>query len=142
MAKKKVNANTNYLQLDPTYKQQSDALGKARRDYIAQQGTAQTNYLTNYGYDLKTMQDNRKAAFGDQENDYAARGMMQSGLYGDALAKHNNQWDQRRTQLENAKKQYTTGLANDLVNFKEQQSLTDIQARQEAAARRALRLGI
>lgn len=142
MAKAKPNPNKDYLTLDSAYKQQSAALAKAKRDYTAQQNTARTGYLTNYAYDVNTMGRNRQAAVGDQENDYAARGMMHSGLYGDAMAKTGNEWDTKRSQLELAKRQYLAGLTSDLTNFTAQQGLTDVQARQEAAARRALKLGI
>ena len=138
----KPNPNKDYLKLDSAYQDQAAALAKARRDYVAQQGTARTGYLTNYGYDVNTLGRNRKAAFGDTENDYAARGMMHSGLYGDTLAKQGNEWDTKRAQLELAKSQYLAGLESDLTNFTAQQGLTLTQAQQEAAARRALKLGI
>jgi hypothetical protein len=136
------NVNKDYLKLDPTYKAQSAALTKARKDYVAQQNTAKTGYLTNYSYDTNSYNRNRKAAVGDNQNDYAARGMMNSGLYADSIAKQGNEWDQKKAQIELAKRQYLAGLKSDLANFTTQQQLTNTQAEQEAAARRALRLGI
>ena len=130
------------FQLDPTYKQQSAFLTQAKKDYLAQQLSNKTFYDTNYTYDTTTMANNRKAAFGDNQNDYAARGMMNSGLYADALTKHNNEWTQKRNQLDLARRQYIAGQASDLTNFSAQQKLTETQAKQEAAARRALKLGI
>lgn len=138
----KANPNKDYLKLDSAYQAQSAALTQAKKDYLAQQKTARTGYDTNYLYDKTNMGINRKAAYGDQQNDYAARGMMQSGLYGDALVKHTNEWNQKGAQLEFARRQYIANLGHDLTNFNTQQTLTNTQAEQEAAARRALKLGI
>jgi len=131
-----------YLDADSDYMAQKALLNRARQDYIAQQNFAKSGYNKKYLMDLNTHNTNRTAAVGDQENDYAARGMMQSGLYGDAVQKTANDWNQRKSGLELAKAQYIGGLKNDLTNFTSQQTIVDTQAQQEAAARRAARYGI
>jgi len=130
------------LAADSTYMDQKALLDKARRDYIAQQNFAKTGYNTKYAMDVNSYNTNRKAAVSDQENDYAARGMMQSGLYGDAMAKTANDYDQRKATLDLARSQYLGGLTNDLSNFTSQQGIVTTQAKQEAAARRAAQYGI
>lgn len=131
-----------YLSADADYMDQKALLKKARDDYIAQQNQAKTGYETKYAMDLNSYNQNRKATVSDEENDYASRGMMQSGLYADKMHKTADDWDQRKGALELARAQYIGGLNSDLVNFSEQQNITDIQAQQNAAARRAARLGI
>lgn len=137
-----VPSDTDWLKTDSTYLQQSAALKKALQDYTLQQGQAKTGYETNYASDLNAWGTNQKAALGDLENDYASRGLLNSGLYADSLATTNNDWDQRKSALEQARMQYMQGLTSDLTNFTAQQGLTDTQARQEAAARKAAKYGI
>jgi hypothetical protein len=122
---------------DSTYQNQLAALKKALADYKAQQGQSQTQYLTNYGTDVNTLKENRTQGLGDLENDYASRGLLQSGLYADSLSDLNKDFDTRQSQLDQAKAAYLAQLANDATNFQSEQQLTQQKALQEAAARRA-----
>ena len=131
-----------FLGSDSTYSMQQSALDKAKADYLAQQGKTKTQYETSYTNDLNTLGENRTAALADLENDYAGRGLLQSGLYADSLATTNNDWNKRQSALEQAKAAFLSGLADDFTNFSSEQALTLQRAQQEAAARRAAQLGI
>ena len=76
------------------------------------------------------------------ENDFASRGLLQSGLYADSRADLTGDYDRRNSALEQAKAQYIAGLTNDLSNFQSEQDLTKQRALQEAAARRAAQYGV
>lgn len=104
---------------------------------MAQQGTAKTQYLTSYAGDVDTLKGNRTNALSDLENDYASRGLLQSGLYADSLSDVNTDFDKRQSALEQAKAAFISGLSGDLTNFQSEQDLTRQKALQEAAARRA-----
>lgn len=132
----------SFLGTDSTYVQQKSALEKAKADYLAQQGKSRTNYETGYAVDLDTLKNNRVAAMADLENDFAGRGLMNSGLYADSQATANNDWDKRGSALEQAKAQFLEGLSGDFANFSEEQLLTLQRAEQEAAARRASKYGV
>jgi len=121
---------------------QQSALEKAKADYLAQQGKTKTQYETSYTGDLATLGENRTAALADLENDYAGRGLLQSGLYADSLATTNNDWNKRQSALEQAKAAFLSGLTDDFTNFSTEQTLTLQRAQQEAAARRAAQSGI
>lgn len=131
-----------FLAGDSTYRQQQSALAKAKADYLAQQNQAKTQYMTGYASDLDTLKTNRTSSLADLENDYASRGLLQSGLYADTLATTNNDWDKRQSALDQARAAYLSGLTNDLTNFTEEQNLTLERAKQEAAARRASQYGL
>lgn len=131
-----------FLGTDSTYIQQKSALEKAKADYLAQQGKSRTNYETGYATDLDTLGKNRTSALADLENDYASRGLMNSGLYADSLSSANNDWDKRGSALEQAKAQFLEGLSSDFGNFSQEQLLTLQRAEQEAAARRASQYGV
>lgn len=132
----------SFLGQDSTYVQQKSALEKAKADYLAQQNEQRTNYLTGYATDADTLKSNRTNALGELENDFASRGLMQSGLYADSLANTNNDWDKRTSALEQAKAQFLRQLTGDFSNFSQEQLLTLQRAEQEAAARRASQYGI
>lgn len=126
---------------DSTYQNQLSALKKALADYMAQQGQAQTQYLTGYTSDLDTLKQNRTQGLGDLENDYASRGLLQSGLYADSLSDLNTDYDKRQSALEQAKAAFLANQGSDLTNFKSEQQITQQRALQEAAARRAAQYG-
>ena len=132
----------DFLKTDSTYSMQQSALDKAKADYLAQQGKTKTQYETSYTGDLATLGENRTAALADLENDYAGRGLLQSGLYADSLATTNNDWNKRQSALEQAKAAFLSGLTDDFTNFSTEQTLTLQRAQQEAAARRAAQSGI
>lgn len=132
----------DFLKTDSTFSMQQSALEKAKADYLAQQNKTKTQYETSYTGDLSTLGENRTAALADLENDYAGRGLLQSGLYADSLATTNNDWNKRQSALEQARAAFLSGLTDDFTNFSQEQTLTLQRAQQEAAARRAAQLGI
>lgn len=133
---------SDYLGTDSTFMQQKSALEKAKADYLAQQGQSRTQYMTGYAGDLDTLKKNRVQSLGDLENDYAGRGLLQSGLYADSMSDMNQDFDKRTGSLESAKAAFLAQLAQDLTNFTSEQGLTLTKAQQEAAARRAASYGI
>lgn len=132
----------DFLGSDSTYMQQKSALDKARADYLAQQGQSKTQYLTGYTTDKNTLGQNRQQSLADLENDFAGRGLLQSGLYADSLANTNRDFDTKASALEQAKAAFLAQLAGDLTNFTSEQGLTLTKAQQEAAARRAAQYGV
>ena len=132
----------DYLGTDSAFVQQKAALAKAMSDYKAQQGQSQTQYLTGYTGDLDTLGKNRTSSLGDLENDYAGRGLLQSGLYADSMSDMNTDYDKRQSALEQAKAAFLAQLSGDLTNFTSEQDLTLARAKQEAAARRTAQYGI
>lgn len=127
---------------DSTYQSQLSALKKALADYLAQQGQSKTQYLTSYGADKKTLGENRTQGLSDLENDYASRGLLQSGLYADSLSDLNADFDKRQAALDQARAAFLAQQTNDLTNFKSEQQIAQQKALQEAAARRAAQYGI
>ena len=126
---------------DSTYQSQLSALKKALADYMAQQGQAKTQYLTSYGTDKKTLDQNRTQGLDDLGNDFASRGLLQSGLYADSMSDLNGDFDKRAAALEQAKTAFLANQTNDYTNFTSEQQLAQQKALQEAAARRAAQYG-
>lgn len=133
---------SQFLLGDSTYLAQKSALDKARADYLAQQGQSKTQYLTNYARDASSLKDNRTQALGDLENDFASRGLLQSGLYADNMANLNKEYDTKSSALDQARAAFLAQLASDFSNFSSEQNLTLTRAQQEAAARRGTQYGV
>ena len=113
-------ADLDFLKTDSTYSMQQSALEKAKADYLAQQGKTKTQYETSYTGDLATLGENRTTALADLENDYAGRGLLQSGLYADSLSTTNNDWNKRQSALEQAKAAFLSGLTDDFTNVSQE----------------------
>jgi hypothetical protein len=71
----------------------------------------------------------------DLKDDYAARGLLESGVYGNALNDFNNSYQSQRDELARAKQQYETDLANSKTDFTTEQSTLLAKARQDALNR-------
>lgn len=127
---------------DSTYQNQLAALKKALADYSAQQGQAKTQYLTGYAGDLDSLKTNRTQGLQNLEDDYASRGLLQSGLYANSLSNLNTDFDKRQAALDQARAAFLAQQSNDFTNFQSEQQLTQQQALQAAAARRAAQYGL
>lgn len=126
---------------DSTYQSQLAALKKALADYQAQQGQSKTQYLTSYAGDRKTLGDNRTQGLDDLGNDFASRGLLQSGLYADSLSDLNADFDKRQAALDQARAAFLAQQGSDFTNFSSEQQIAQQRALQEAAARRAAQYG-
>jgi hypothetical protein len=129
--------NPNAYLTDPTYEAQQAALQKALADYTAQMGDTQTRYSTNYAaqtHDLGVMKDQGVDA---NNNDYASRGLYESGLQAQASGDLLTQFARRQADMDRAKSDYFAGLQRDFGNFKTDQQLQMDKAKQDAIARQA-----
>jgi hypothetical protein len=126
---------------DSTYQSQLAALKKALADYQAQQGQAKTQYLTSYAGDRRTLGENRTQGLDDLGNDFASRGMLQSGLYADSLSDLNSDFDKRQAALDQARAAFLAQQGSDFTNYQSEQQIAQQKALQEAAARRAAQYG-
>jgi hypothetical protein len=131
-----------YLRGDTTYQDQVSQLRKAYSDYLASQNNDKTQYETQYGLGVKNLGQDRTKSFDDLLNDYAGRGLLNSGVYGQAYSDLQSQYDSRQTQLDAQRKSFLDDLATNLTNFRGDQQTTQTSAKQEAIARRAAKYGI
>ena len=107
-------------------------------DLTRRRGEATTQYNQTVG----SMDRDRTQQLEDLKNEFASRGLIQSGLYADQVG----QFNQKFTDQANALKQQQTALLADLLNqqnnyTRENQNALD-QARQDAILRRAQKYSI
>lgn len=131
-----------YLQGDTTYQGQLAQLRKAYADYVASQNTDKTNYQNTYNLNAKNIGTDKTQAFTGLTDDYASRGLLQSGVYGKAYSDLQNDYTQRQAALDTQRSAYLSDLATNLATFRGDQATTTTSAKQEAIARRAAKYGL
>lgn len=139
---------------DATYQQQKAELLKALGDYQAQMQLGNSQYDTNYndslrhlgwngqGFDRGNMQGLYGQALSDNQNDFGARGVMNSGLFANADSQLNNQFADRKTSADTARQQFIDTQNQGFTNYKGQNDLAMLAAQKEAAARLAAQYGV
>ena len=126
-----------WLAGDTAYKQQMDASSKAYKDYVAQMTGQQNNYNTEYERNLMNTHDAEKLAGTDMENDYAARGLTNSGLFLKAKTDLATDYDKRESSLADGRAEFLANLQAALGNFRSTSRINQTKYRNEAIARRA-----
>lgn len=115
--------------------QQKDAYDKALRDFNLRSTGQLQNYGTEYNTKLQDMQKAQDQGALDLKDDYAARGLLESGVYANALNDFNNTYTSQRDELARAKQQYETDMANQKTDFSSEQNLLLQKAKQDALNR-------
>lgn len=131
----------DFLAKDTTFRSQQSAYKQAINDYAAQYGAELKKYGGEYGAGVDKVGVERTQGLSDLANDYASRGLIGSGVYGDAVTKYNTDIDTRLADMLRAKQAYENDLLTGKTNFqKEQQALLD-KAKQDALNRRLDMIG-
>ena len=159
-AKPKPKSINDWLSGDATYQATLAALAKQLTNYNTDLDTQLTNYNTNFGSSLDDLgytpgadgaegtwnfDDPLSAsgrAYQNLVNDFAARGMLQSTGYADAQNDLQTSLNDQLNQLNTARDQFTTGLANQRSSYADQNQTARQQAKAESIARRAAKYGL
>jgi hypothetical protein len=140
--KKKPSATQKYLAGDTTYQQQMADYNKSKADYSANY-TRQTGIVNrDYAESQRTL--NRQGAQDrlDQQNDFAGRGILHSGVFATALGNYNTEFNSRMKGLTTGKTDQLGDLSAQRKSFLQQLQIEMNNAREDALRRRAAKLGI
>lgn len=132
----------DWLAQDTTYKSQQDQLAKAWSDYQAQALQSENQYRTGYTADADKLKTARTQAGSELESDYAARGLLGSGIYAKAYTDYVNDYDARQKALDTGLSDFLANLTSQKQNYKSDQDLQAEKAKNDAINRRAAGLGI
>ena len=145
---------------DTTYQKTVADLARALTDYQSQQNLARTQYDTSYNDAQRRMgwtpdaadptkgswNKSTGTAYGDamytNDNDFAGRGTVYSGVYANANANIGNDFADRKTALDTARKNDVDTQAMALQSFKGTQEATQNAALTDAVAKLASKYGI
>lgn len=143
MAKKKPkSALDKYLAGDVTYQQQLADYNRALAEYNATYNRQKSITNRDYGESTRALNLQGTQDRADQQNDFAGRGILHSGVYAKALGDYNTSFNQRMRALTTGQSDKLSDLTDQRNNFLRQLSLEKNNAKQDAIRRRAQNLGI
>jgi hypothetical protein len=129
----------SYLSGDDAYQQVVRGGKRSLTDFLSEINRRRGEAGTTFEQTKGTMESDRVRQLQNLRDEFASRGLIQSGLYGQEQGRFQEQFETQRRALE----QQQTGLVGDLLsqerNYRREQELMLEQAKQEALARRAQR---
>lgn len=140
--KKPTSATSKYLAGDTTYQQQLADFNRSKAEYNSNY-TRQSGIVgRDYAESQRAL--NRQGAQDrlDQQNDFAGRGILHSGVFATALGNYNTDFNARVKSLVTGKTDQLGDLSAQQKSFLSQLSTEQNNARQDAIRRRAAKLGI
>lgn len=126
----------DFLAKDTAFRSQQSAYQKALADYAAQMQAEQGKYNGEFSAQTKQLGLDRTEGVTNLRDDYASRGLVNSGVFADALGDLNTKFDTSAADLERAKQAYMDDLTTGQTNFKTTQQTLLEKARQDALNRR------
>lgn len=132
----------SYLGGDSGYQQQLRQLGQALADFTADATRRKGSLETDFASSQKAMSDQRGLDLDMLKDDFGARGLLRSGLYGDAVGKYETEYNTRNTDLQRRQQEAMGALTQEQGRFGSQQELQKQAARESAIRRRAESLGV
>jgi hypothetical protein len=131
-----------WLAGDTAYKQQMDAAAKASADYVTQMTGQQNAYNTEYTRNMRNLNDQEKVDGRNATDDFAARGMMNSGLFIKDATDRTTDYNKRESTLNDGKSEFIANLGFGRTNFDSTQNLNKQRYRNEAIQRRAAKYNL
>jgi hypothetical protein len=131
-----------FLGSDATYQQTLSELMRTLEQYQLQNNTSQSSVREAFETALSRMGTERESALKNLEADFAARGLLNSGLYGDAVSQYNTQYGDRITDLTGDRDSNLSNLGTEFQNFQSNIDTQKADARLDAIRRRAEQYGL
>lgn len=126
-----------YLGSDSAYQQAVRGGKRTLNDFLSELGRRKGEASTQFKQTKSSMERDRTTQLEDLKNEFASRGLIQSGLYGEEQGKFQQKYGEQQTALQ----QQQTGLLADLMNqeknYRREHDLALESAKQEAILRRA-----
>lgn len=132
----------DYLMGDRTYQSQISLYDKELQDYMLGHNRDKDRINEDFGLALGRLGKERGRALENIEDDFAARGMLHSGLYGEDVSEYNDDYQQTVGDLERDKLRSIEDLIEMLNMFQSTVSSKKQNAKLEAIRRRAEELSV
>lgn len=132
----------SYLGTDSAYQNAVRGQGRTLADYLSELARRRGEAGTQFNMTKASMERDRTQQLEDLKNEFASRGLIQSGLYG----QEQGRFQQQFTDQFNALNTQQTGLLADLLsqekNYRRENDLALEEAKQQALQRRAAKYNI
>ena len=131
-----------FLRGDTAYMGQEAGLKAGMDQYNIDYGQRQTQYGTEYNMNKDNLAKALTEANTGMTDDYASRGMLNSGTYGTAYADQQTEYNSRQTALDNARNQWLAEQLSGQTSATSESALSGQKARQDAINRRAAQYAV
>lgn len=132
----------SYLGTDSIYQ---DAVSGGKRtltDFLSDISRRKGEAGTQFNQTKANMERDRTQQLEDLRNEFASRGLIQSGLFGEEQGKFQSQFTEQQTALEQQQAGLLADLLSQETNYRREQDLALQAAKQEALQRRAAKYKI
>lgn len=136
------DALNRWLAGDTTYQQQLAEFNKSQNDYAGTYNTQVSQTNRDYAQTQRELNNQAQQDRMDQQNDFAGRGILHSGVYAQALGKYNRDLQTKVNNLTTGKVDKLGDLGTQRQSFLSSLRLQRNAAKQDAIRRRAQTLGI
>lgn len=140
--KKPPTATQKYLAGDTTYQQQLADYNRSRADYTANYNRQTGVVNRDYAESQRSLNRQGVQDRADQQNDFAGRGILHSGVFAKSLGDYNTGFNSRVKALTTGKTDQLGDLGSQRTSFLRQLQIEMNNAREDAIRRRAAKLGI
>lgn len=131
-----------YLGTDSAYQSVVNSGKRALADFLSEMTRRRGEAGTQFNQTKASMERDRVQQLEDIRNEFASRGLIQSGLFGEEQGKFQQQFTQQQTALGQQQAALLADLLSQEKNFRREQQLALEAAKQEALARRAAKYKI
>lgn len=129
-----------YLGSDAAYQGVLRGNKRTLQDYLSELGRRRGEAGTQYNQTKASMERDRIQQLADLREEYASRGLIQSGIYADEQGKFQQQFIQQSQALEQQQAALLADLLSQEKNYRRENDLALEKAKQDALARRAAKL--
>ncbi len=131
-----------YLGTDATYQNAVRGGKRSLADFISELGRRRGEAGTQYKTTQASMERDRVQQLDDLRQEFASRGLINSGLFGEEQGKFQQQFTQQSQALSQQQAALLADLMSQQKNYQREQDLALEAAKQEALARRAAKYKI
>jgi hypothetical protein len=132
----------SYLGTDSTYQQSVRGGKRSLTDFLSELGRRRGEAGTQFNQTKGSMERDRTMQLEDLRNEFASRGLIQSGLYGEEQGKFQQKFTEQQTALEQQQAALLADLLGQEKNYRRESDLANEQAKQEAILRRAQKFNV
>lgn len=131
-----------YLGTDAEYQNYLSGSKRTLADYLSDLGRRKGEATTNYNTTLQSMEQDRTMQLEDLRDEFASRGLINSGLFAEEQGNFQKKYAEQLQTLDQQQAALLADLLQQETNFKREQELALKAAQQEAAQRRAAKYNI
>lgn len=132
----------SYLGTDSAYQTAVSGGKRSLNDFLSELGRRRGEAGTQFNQTTASMEKDRVQQLDDLRNEFASRGLINSGLYGEEQGNFQEKFTEQRNALEQQQAALLADLLSQEKNYRRENDLATQAAKQEALQRRAAKYKI